>query len=49
MVQEYLARKRRCSLASLTSLTYEGDRLLAVTFSEPAAALLPEAASVAGA
>ena len=42
-------RKRQCSLASLTSLTYEGDRLLAVTFSEPAAGLLPGASRVAGA
>ena len=42
-------RKRQCSLASLTSLTYEGDRLLAITFSEPAAALLPGASRVAGA
>lgn len=42
-------RERQCSLASLTSLTYEDDRLLAVTFSEPAAALLPGASPVAGA
>lgn len=42
-------RKRQCSLASLTSLTYADDRLLAVTFSEPAAALLPGASTVAGA
>lgn len=42
-------RKRQCSLASLTSLTYDDDRLLAVTFSEPAAALLPGASRVVGA
>lgn len=42
-------RKRQCSLASLTSLTYDGDRLLAVTYSEPAALLLPGASPVAGA
>lgn len=42
-------RKRQCSLASLTSLTYDGDRLLAVTFSEPAASLLPGASRVVGA
>jgi broad specificity phosphatase PhoE len=30
--------RRQCGLASLTSLTYEGDRLLTVTYSEPAGA-----------
>lgn len=29
-------RKRQCSLASLTSFTYEGDRLVSVGYSEPA-------------
>ncbi|WP_426563512.1 histidine phosphatase family protein [Angustibacter sp. McL0619] len=42
-------RKRRCSLASLTSLTFEDDRLLAIDFSEPAASLLPGASKVVGA
>jgi len=42
-------RKRQCSLASLTSLRYEDDRLVAITYTEPAAALLPGAATVAGA
>lgn len=28
--------RRQCGLASLTSLTWEGDRLVAVTYSEPA-------------
>jgi broad specificity phosphatase PhoE len=42
-------RKRRCSLASLTSLTYEGDRLDSVELVEPAAHLLPSASTVAGA
>ncbi len=42
-------RKRQCSLASLTSLTYDDERLLAVTFSEPAASLLPGASRVVGA
>jgi len=42
-------RKRQCSLASLTSLTYDDDRLFTVTFSEPAAALLPGTNPVAGA
>ena len=36
-------RKRECSLASLTSLRFEGDRLVAVEYAEPAAALLPGA------
>jgi len=34
-------RKRECTLASVTSFTYEGDRIVAVTYSEPAKALLP--------
>lgn len=42
-------RRRQCSLASLTSLTYDGDRLLSVTYSEPAADLLPGASTVPGA
>jgi broad specificity phosphatase PhoE len=42
-------RKRQCSLASLTSLTYEGDRLLSIDLVEPAAGLLPGASTVAGA
>lgn len=42
-------RKRECSLASLTSLTFLGDELESVTYSEPAAALLPGASKTAGA
>jgi broad specificity phosphatase PhoE len=34
-------RKRQCSLASLTSLVYDGDRLVEIDYSEPAADLLP--------
>jgi broad specificity phosphatase PhoE len=34
-------RRRQCSLASLTSFTYHGEELVAVTYSEPAADLLP--------
>jgi broad specificity phosphatase PhoE len=37
-------RKRQCSLASVTSLTYDGDTLLDVGYSEPARHLLPDAA-----
>lgn len=42
-------RKRECTLASLTSLTFVGDELESITYSEPAAALLPGASSTAGA
>ncbi|KGN38185.1 histidine phosphatase family protein [Knoellia subterranea] len=42
-------RKRQCSLASMTSLTYRGDELESLAYSEPAAALLPMAQSGAGA
>lgn len=34
-------RKRQCTLASLTSVTYVAGRVTAVHYSEPAAALLP--------
>jgi broad specificity phosphatase PhoE len=42
-------RRRECSLASLTSFEYDGDRLTAVVYSEPAADLLPGAQKLAGA
>jgi broad specificity phosphatase PhoE len=42
-------RKRECSLASLTSLTYVGDDLTSITYTEPAAELLARAAKKAGA
>lgn len=42
-------RKRQCTLASLTSLSYRGDELVALAYSEPAAALLPMAHSGVGA
>ena len=42
-------RRRECSLASLTSLTFLGDQLGSITYSEPAAALLPGARNTAGA
>lgn len=42
-------RRRECTLASLTSLTYRGDELESLAYSEPAAALLPLAHSGAGA
>ena len=34
-------RKRQCTLCSLTSFTYEGERLVAVGYSEPAGDLIP--------
>lgn len=34
-------RKRQCSLASLTSFTYDGDDLVSVAYEEPAHDLLP--------
>lgn len=42
-------RKRQCSLASVTSLHYDDDRLVSVSYAEPAADLLPGASKVAGA
>ncbi|MBA3233657.1 MAG: histidine phosphatase family protein [Propionibacteriales bacterium] len=38
-------RKRQCSLASLTTFTYDGDRVVSVAYSEPAADLVPVRAS----
>ena len=42
-------RKRECSLCSVTSVTFDGDRFLSLSYAEPAAALLPGAGTVAGA
>jgi broad specificity phosphatase PhoE len=36
-------RSRQCSLASLTTFTYAGDRVVSVAYSEPAADLVPVA------
>lgn len=38
-------RRRQCSLASLTSFTFRGDRVVTVAYSEPAADLVPVRAS----
>lgn len=35
-------RKRQCTLASLTSLTFEDDQFVGLTYSEPAGDLLPD-------
>ena len=42
-------RKRECNLASLTSLTFDGDKLIDVSYSEPVVDLYPGASKVAGA
>ncbi|GIG30076.1 histidine phosphatase family protein [Cellulomonas marina] len=42
-------RRRQCSLASLTSFRFEDDVLVGIRYSEPAASLLPGAATVSGA
>jgi broad specificity phosphatase PhoE len=42
-------RRRQCSLASVTSFTYTGGRLLSIAYAEPAADLLPQANPVPGA
>lgn len=34
-------RRRRCSLASITSVEYEGERVVSLTYNEPARDLLP--------
>jgi len=34
-------RQRQCTLCSVTSLTFEGDRLVTVAYSEPAGDLIP--------
>jgi broad specificity phosphatase PhoE len=42
-------RRRECSLASLTSIVYDGTDVVAVHYTEPSADLLPGASKVAGA
>lgn len=42
-------RSRQCTLASITSLTFAGDDLIAVTYTEPSRDLLDKASKVAGA
>ncbi len=42
-------RSRQCTLASLTSLTYDGDTLVAITYTEPSRDLLERASKIAGA
>jgi len=42
-------RKRQCSLASLTSLTFTGDHLSAIVYTEPSIDLVEKASKIAGA
>ncbi len=42
-------RSRQCTLASLTSLTFDDNDLIAITYSEPARDLLGKASKIAGA
>lgn len=42
-------RSRQCTLASLTSLEFDRDRLASITYTEPSRDLLPGASKVAGA
>lgn len=42
-------RNRECTLASLTTLTFDGEDIVDVRYSEPAAALLPGADTTPGA
>ena len=42
-------RKRQCGLTSLTSFTFDGNRLVAVTYTEPAADLAARASKAKGA
>lgn len=42
-------RRRECTLASLTSLHYRGETLERIVYTEPAAVLLPGAATLPGA
>lgn len=40
----HLPNRRQCALASLTSLTYDGDRVVSVNYTEPAGHVLGKAA-----
>ncbi|MGB4323848.1 MAG: histidine phosphatase family protein [Candidatus Nanopelagicales bacterium] len=42
-------RSRQCTLASVTSLTYQGNDLVAITYTEPSRDLLEKASKIAGA
>lgn len=42
-------RRRQCNLASLTSFTFDSDRLVSIRYTEPAASLYPGSTKGAGA
>jgi broad specificity phosphatase PhoE len=42
-------RKRQCGLASLTSLSFDDDRLVAITYTEPSADLIRQSSTAASA
>lgn len=42
-------RRRQCNLASLTSLTFDGDQLISIVYTEPAASLYPNSTKGVGA
>jgi broad specificity phosphatase PhoE len=42
-------RSRQCTLASITSLEYSGDDLVAISYTEPSRDLLIKASKIAGA
>ena len=42
-------RRRQCSLASVTTIRYEGERIRSITYTEPAAELVPGKTGPAGA
>lgn len=42
-------RSRQCTLASLTSLTYDDDKLVQISYTEPSKDLLEQASKIAGA
>ncbi|HEX3826114.1 MAG TPA: histidine phosphatase family protein [Sporichthyaceae bacterium] len=42
-------RRRQCSLASITTIRYEGEKIRSITYTEPAADLVPRKIGPAGA
>jgi broad specificity phosphatase PhoE len=42
-------RRRQCGLASVTTIRYEGERIRSITYTEPAAELVPGKTGPAGA
>jgi broad specificity phosphatase PhoE len=42
-------RRRQCSLASITTIRYEGEKIRSISYTEPAADLVPSKIGPAGA